>query len=31
VGYRVLRIEAELVERQLEQAIARVIAALGRP
>jgi very-short-patch-repair endonuclease len=31
LGYRVLRLEAELVERDLEQAVARVRAALAEP
>ena len=29
MGYRVLRLEAQLVEQQLEEAVARVRAALG--
>jgi crossover junction endodeoxyribonuclease RuvC/BirA family biotin operon repressor/biotin-[acetyl-CoA-carboxylase] ligase len=31
LGYRVLRIEAELVERDLELAVARIRAALAEP
>jgi very-short-patch-repair endonuclease len=31
LGYRVLRLEAELVEQDLEQAVALVRAALGKP
>jgi very-short-patch-repair endonuclease len=31
LGYRVLRLEAELVEQQLEVAVARIRAALAEP
>jgi very-short-patch-repair endonuclease len=30
MGYRVLRVEAELIEQQLDEAVARVRAALTR-
>ena len=31
MGYQMLRLDAELVEKQLDQAIARIRAALGEP